>query len=60
MLFQDALASRLAIIQPSKQEVAKFLLDRPFQLTAGIAELISLLHKQNKIVYLVSGGFRQV
>ncbi|RYG69370.1 phosphoserine phosphatase SerB [archaeon] len=60
MLFEDALAARLDIIRPSRQDVHKFLSDRPFHLTQGIEEVVSLLHRQNKVVYLVSGGFRQM
>lgn len=60
VLFQDALAARLKIIKPSKQDIADFLTKHPFQFTPGVEELIDLLHKQGKVVYLVSGGFRQV
>eukprot|EP01031_Cornospumella_fuschlensis_P024653 gene24653-29787_t len=60
VLFEDALAARLNIIRPSRQDVSKFLADRPFHLTRGIEEVISLLHRHNKVVYLVSGGFRQM
>jgi phosphoserine phosphatase len=58
--FQDALTTRLNIIHPSKQDVKHFLSSHPFQLTEGIEKLISLLHHQGKIVYLLSGGFRQM
>jgi phosphoserine phosphatase len=70
VLFQDALAARLNIIKPSKSDVANFLKTKnignnsnglPTQrLTPGVQELIDLLHAKGKIVYLVSGGFRQV
>ncbi len=60
VLFQDALRDRLSIITPSKQDVAKFQEQHPLVLTPGIKELIDLLHSQGKVVYLVSGGFRQV
>ncbi len=60
VLFQDALAERLNIIQPSKADMQTFLAKHPFRLTDGIVELISTLHDQGKLVYLVSGGFRQV
>eukprot|EP01039_Chlorochromonas_danica_P010242 gene10242-11336_t len=60
VLFQDALAARLSIIQPSKQDIDSFLSERPFHLTPGIKEVVDLLHAQNKVVYLVSGGFRQM
>jgi len=45
VLFQDALAARLNIIQPSQQDVHTFLRERPFHLTAGIAEVVDLLHR---------------
>lgn len=60
VLFQDALKERLAIIQPSKSDVESYLDKHPFQLTEGIEELINLLHSKGKMVYLVSGGFRQM
>ena len=60
VLFQDALAERLDIIKPSKSDLNSFLQAHPFHLTKGIEEVISILHKMGKKVYLVSGGFRQV
>lgn len=60
VLFQDALAERLSIIQPSKADIQHYLTNHPFKLTEGVEQLISLLHRQGKIVYLVSGGFRQM
>jgi len=58
--FEDALAARLQIIQPSKQDVESCLMNHPFQLTPGIQDLIQALHERNTHVYLVSGGFRQM
>lgn len=60
VLFEHALADRLGIIKPSKADIANFLEKYPFKFTPGVIELISLLHKRGKVVYLVSGGFRQV
>lgn len=60
VLFQDALSDRLGIIKPSKADIAIFLEKYPFRFTPGVVELISLLHQRGKVVYLVSGGFRQV
>lgn len=60
VLFQDALAERLNIIQPSKADLNKFLNAHPFHLTKDIENVISTLHSLGKKVYLVSGGFRQV
>ena len=58
--FEDALAARLQIIQPSRQDVESCLKNHPFQLTPGIQDLIQALHERNTHVYLVSGGFRQM
>jgi len=60
VLFQDALAERLSIIKPSKQDIQQYLINHPFKFTEDVEQLISLLHKRGKIVYLVSGGFRQM
>ena len=58
MKFQDALAARLELLQPSKQEIQSCLVERPLKLTAGVEELMERLHDADKHVYLVSGGFR--
>jgi len=58
MKFQDALAARLDLLKPAKQQIEQCLVDKPLQLTAGIQELVSKLHAAGKDVYLVSGGFR--
>ena len=58
MKFQDALAARLELLQPSKPSIEACLKDRPLELTPGVAELIQTLHDAKKDVYLVSGGFR--
>ena len=74
VLFQDVLAARLNIIKPSKSDVETYLRQREEsaskhasgdgsgapRVTPGVAELIDKLHRKGKIVYLVSGGFRQV
>lgn len=60
MLFQDALAARLDLIQPSKGELDTFMGKAPFKLTAGVKELINHLHAKGVLVYLISGGFRQM
>jgi phosphoserine phosphatase len=60
VLFQDALAARLSIIQPSRTDLQNFSQNHPFRFTTGIVELISTLQEQGKVIYLVSGGFRQV
>jgi phosphoserine phosphatase len=60
VLFQDALAARLDLIQPSQQDLTAYLAKYPVKLTPGVKELVDLLHQRGKAVYLVSGGFRQV
>ena len=56
--FEDALAARLNIIQPSKSDIASCLANHPLRLTPGIDDLVKALHSRGKHVYLVSGGFR--
>lgn len=56
--FEDALAARLKIIQPSKSDIESCLTEHPLQLTPGIDRLIQALHDRGTDVYLVSGGFR--
>ena len=56
--FEDALAARLNIIQPSKDDIASCLAKHPLRLTPGIDELVKALHQRGTHVYLVSGGFR--
>lgn len=60
MLFQDALAARLDIIQPSKGELEEFMSKAPLRLSGGMKDLVDLLHSKGVLVYLVSGGFRQM
>jgi phosphoserine phosphatase len=56
--FQDALKGRLDLIQPSKQQIERFLTEHPFKLTPGVQEFIQTLKEHKKDVYLVSGGLR--
>lgn len=58
MKFQDALAARLTLLQPSKESIQACLRHHPLELTPGVQELVQELQEQNKHVYLVSGGFR--
>jgi phosphoserine phosphatase len=58
--FEDALAARLQILQPSRQDIDACLTHHPFQLTPGIQELVRTLQERSIHVYLVSGGFRQM
>lgn len=58
--FKTALTQRLGVMKPSESAIEKFLLEHPHKVTPGIPELVELLNKQGKKVFLVSGGFRQV
>ncbi|KAJ9532761.1 hypothetical protein QJQ45_010885 [Haematococcus lacustris] len=58
--FKTALTQRLAVMQPSRAAVAKFLIEHPHRISPGIPELLTLLRQQGKEVFLVSGGFRQI
>lgn len=56
--FEDALAARLQIIEPSKSDIASCLEKHPLRLSPGVDKLVEVLHKRGTHVYLVSGGFR--
>ncbi|KAK6153468.1 hypothetical protein DH2020_013107 [Rehmannia glutinosa] len=58
--FEQALAARLSLFNPSLSQVQEFLEKRPPRLSPGIDALVNKLKEKNKIVYLVSGGFRQM
>ena len=58
--FHEALEERLAVMKPSKQQLAQMMIDDPLHLTPGVAELIDALHARKQDVYFVSGGFRQM
>lgn len=58
--FQEALAARLDIIQPSSQSITKFNEIHKPHLTPGIRELVDALKKRDVAVYLVSGGLREI
>jgi phosphoserine phosphatase len=58
MKFQDALAARLDLLEPSKASIEACLRDHPLELTPGVEDLVVELHKSGKHVFLVSGGFR--
>ena len=60
VLFQDALAARLNVMNPSRQSVERFLKDHPHMLSEGIPQLLDRLKGDGKHVFLVSGGFRQI
>lgn len=58
LAFQEALAQRLDLLQPSKSSIEGCLRDHPLQLSPGIRKLVNALQESGKDVYLVSGGFR--
>lgn len=57
MPFEVALAKRLAVIQPTKEMLARCLREHPVRLTPGARELIEALRARGTVVFLVSGGF---
>jgi len=56
--FEDALAARLEIIQPSRASIEKCLIEHPLKLSPGIDRLVDALSACGKDVFLISGGFR--
>ncbi|GAB4824811.1 hypothetical protein Ancab_007681 [Ancistrocladus abbreviatus] len=58
--FQEALAARLSLINPSLAQLQDFLEKRPPRISPGMAELVKKLKAKSTVVYLVSGGFRQM
>lgn len=60
VLFQDALAARLDVMQVSASAMESYLASHPPLISPGIPELVRELQAQGKAVYLVSGGFRQI
>ncbi|KAG1366763.1 phosphoserine phosphatase, chloroplastic [Cocos nucifera] len=58
--FEEALAARLSLFNPSLSQVQDCLQKRPPRISPGIADLIKRLKAKNTDVYLISGGFRQM
>ncbi|KAG5536456.1 hypothetical protein RHGRI_024027 [Rhododendron griersonianum] len=58
--FEEALAARLSLFNPSLSQVHEFLQKQPPRISPGIDELIKKLKAKSTAVYLVSGGFRQM
>lgn len=58
--FEEALAARLSLFNPSLSQVQDFLEKRPPRIAPGIDELVKKLQAKNTSVYLISGGFRQM
>jgi phosphoserine phosphatase len=60
MKFEDALEARLNLIQPSQEQILSCLKDHPFVLTPGIKAVVKHLHDRGTLVFLISGGFRNM
>uniref|UniRef100_A0A915EIG1 Phosphoserine phosphatase n=1 Tax=Ditylenchus dipsaci TaxID=166011 RepID=A0A915EIG1_9BILA len=60
MTFREALAIRLNLMKPNRQQLEQYVQTHPIRLTPGIADLIAELRRKNVDVYLVSGGFRSI
>eukprot|EP01126_Amoeba_proteus_P034554 TRINITY_DN3448_c0_g1_i2.p1 TRINITY_DN3448_c0_g1~~TRINITY_DN3448_c0_g1_i2.p1 ORF type:complete len:179 (+),score=37.62 TRINITY_DN3448_c0_g1_i2:274-810(+) len=58
--FEDALKERLAIIQPTIQDIERCISDHPLVLTPNITTLISNLRSRKVDVFLITGGFLQL
>ncbi|GMH05769.1 hypothetical protein Nepgr_007609 [Nepenthes gracilis] len=58
--FQEALAARLSLINPSRAQLQDFLDKQPPRISPGIADLVKKLKAKGTDIYLVSGGFRQM
>ncbi len=53
--FQDALESRLNLLQPSKSQIQACLEAHPLELTPGIEQLMKALKQKSVDIFLVSG-----
>lgn len=60
MTFQEALAQRIAIINPTRGRLESFLSSRSPSPTPGAKELVDKLRSRGAHVYLVSGGFTEI
>ncbi|KAL6995074.1 phosphoserine phosphatase [Sarracenia purpurea var. burkii] len=58
--FEEALAARLSLFNPSLSQVQDFLEKHPPRISPGIEELVNKLKAKRTAVYLISGGFRQM
>lgn len=58
--FEEALAARLSLFNPSLAQVQACLEKRPPRISPGMADLINKLRARKTDVYLISGGFRQM
>lgn len=55
--FQDALAARLKLIQPTQSIIEELLRCHTTAITPGMSELMDLLRARKKKIVFVSGGF---
>jgi len=60
MKYEESLAARLKLMNPSLKLVQQMLQASPPQPSPHVAELINTLKANGKHVYFVSGGFRQI
>lgn len=60
MSFTESLTLRLNKIRPSKFQMKQFIEETPFQLSNGVKELVDVLQKNDKDIFLISGGFRSI
>jgi len=58
--FRQALISILNVMKPTRGHVQSLVDKKQQRLTPYAKELVSELHRRNKDVYLISGGFRSV
>jgi len=58
MSFRHSLTTSLNLIRPSLQDIHGYVEAHPPQLTDGIEQLVSILHRRGTSVYLV-GIFRE-
>lgn len=58
--FEEALAARLALIQPTRAMLDRFVAEHAFEFTDGVQDFMSHLRKRGTEVFLVSGGFTQM
>lgn len=58
--FEDALRDRLALIQPSKQQVQLCKESHPLVLSPHVLDLFQYLRHRQVDIFLVSGGFRSL
>jgi phosphoserine phosphatase len=60
MDFREALALRLDIIRPHASQLRGYIYGQKHRLSPYIKELVHELHKREKEVYLISGGFKSI